>query len=72
MDHAYTYLALTSQGQDVAMADRVNEFRRVAAERREIDIPANGAASDVPRHRWAFAIRTLVHRVIHSPATATH
>ena len=62
MDLALDYLARTTHEQHVAAADRVNEYRRIAAERRALataspdtaraDITQVGAVDAV--HAWWF------------------
>ena len=68
MDLALDYLARTTHEQHVAAADRVNEYRRIAAERRALatttpdaarpDITQLDAADAV--HAWWFRALLVV------------
>ncbi|HZW42566.1 MAG TPA: hypothetical protein VFE99_09690 [Agromyces sp.] len=54
MDLAFHYLALNAQRQDAAAATRVNEYRRVAAERRALDeTPAATEIAETKQSWWS-------------------
>ena len=67
MDLALDYLARTTHEQDVAAADRVNEYRRIAAERRALATASPATAPDITQlhaadavHAWWFRALLVV------------
>ena len=68
MDLALDYLATTTHNQNVAAADRVNEYRRIAAERRALATSSpDTARPDITQvdavdavHAWWFRALLVV------------
>ena len=56
MDLALDYLARTTHDQNAAAADRVNEYRRMVAERRALDTMSPEIASAQAAHLWWFRV----------------
>lgn len=75
MDLAFDYLARSTHEQNVAAADRVNEYRRIAAERRALATTSPDTARPEftefdAAHAWW--VRALLARPIRSHGPSHH